>query len=104
MRSKGAGPKKQRLLARPIIKILLVTIIGLGLVLSISDMRKIVTVAQKIEAFPLFFAFVATIFSYLFVGLVDICNRSGFARIYAQPRFFRSLLYFFLDSLYRYSQ
>ena len=69
MRSKGAGPKKQRLLARPIIKILLVTIIGLGLVLSISDVRKIVTVAQKIEAFPLFFAFVATIFSYLFVGL-----------------------------------
>lgn len=69
MGSKGASQKRQGLLARPIIKILLVTIIGVGLILSISDIRKIATVAQKVEPFFLFLAFVATTFSYLFIGL-----------------------------------
>jgi uncharacterized protein (TIRG00374 family) len=46
-----------------------VIIIGVGLILSLSDIRKIVAVAQKIEPFSLFLAFVTTIFSYLFLGL-----------------------------------
>lgn len=69
MRPMAASQKRQRLLASPTVKVLLVIIICVGLVLSISDIRKIVRVAQKIEPFFLFLALLATVSSYLFIGL-----------------------------------
>jgi len=44
-------------------------IICAGILLSIADIRKIVSVAQKIEPIYLVLAFIATIWSYLFIGL-----------------------------------
>ncbi len=59
----------QTLLAKPITKIILAIIIGVGLIFSISDIQKILTLAQKIEPAFMFLAFVAAILSYLFIGL-----------------------------------
>ncbi len=69
MKSKGANKKRQRIAARPIIKILLVIVLGVGLVLSISDIGKIARLVRKLEPSLLSLAFVATISSYLFIGL-----------------------------------
>jgi hypothetical protein len=69
MRPIEVGQKGQRLLARPIMKILLVILIGVGLIVSIADIRKIAGVAQRIEPLFLLLAFFSTILSYLSIGL-----------------------------------
>jgi len=69
MEPRDSGHKKHGLLAKPIVKILLAVIIGSGLILSVSDLRKIAEVAEKIQPCPLLLAFIATFFSYLFIGL-----------------------------------
>ncbi len=68
-RSIGAVPRGKSLLARPMVKILLAIIIGVGLILTISDIQKIVRLARKIDPAFLSLAFVTTILSYLFIGL-----------------------------------
>ncbi|NIQ37302.1 MAG: flippase-like domain-containing protein [Proteobacteria bacterium] len=69
MRPVGTLAKNPRPLSRPIIKILVALIIGFGLVFTISDIHKIARVTQKIQPFFLFSALVATVLSYLFIGL-----------------------------------
>ena len=69
MESKAVGAGKRRLLTRPLVKILLATIIGAGLFLSIVDIRKILNVAQSLEPLYLVLGLVTTILSYLFIGL-----------------------------------
>jgi uncharacterized protein (TIRG00374 family) len=61
--------QKRGFFAKPLIKILLVIIIGIGLILSLSDARKLLDVAQRIQPFYLVLALIATILSYLFLGL-----------------------------------
>jgi uncharacterized protein (TIRG00374 family) len=65
----GAKEEKQRLLTRPLVKILIAILIGVGLLIGIFDIRKILTAVQKIEPLFLFLAFFSTVFSYLFIGL-----------------------------------
>jgi len=67
--SKAVGSGRQRLLAKPLVKILLAIIICAGLILSIVDIRKILNVAQRVEPLYLGLSFVTTILSYLFIGL-----------------------------------
>jgi uncharacterized protein (TIRG00374 family) len=69
MRSAETLAKNPRPFSRPIIKILVALIIGIGLVFTISDIHKIARVTQKIQPFFLFSALVATVLSYLFIGL-----------------------------------
>ena len=69
MESKAVGAGKRRLLTRPLVKILLATIICAGLFLSIVDIRKILDVTQNLEPLYLVLSLVTTILSYLFIGL-----------------------------------
>ncbi len=69
MQSTEATPRKQRLLGKPMTKTMLAVVAGFGLILSISDVQKILRLAQKIEIPFLVLAFIAAILSYLFIGL-----------------------------------
>lgn len=70
-RTESVEPSQQKrgFFAKPLIKILLVIIIGVGLILSLSDARKLLDVAQRLQPFYLVLALITTILSYLFLGL-----------------------------------
>jgi len=67
--STETGSRKQTWFRRPIIKILLAVVICAGVLLSLTDIRKILSVAQMVEPLFLALAFLATILSYTFIGL-----------------------------------
>jgi len=72
-----------------IVRISITIVIGVGLIISILDLRKILNVAQKIELLPLSLSFVSAVLSYLFLGLalnrlLDLVNeRLSFKEMFA---------------------
>ncbi len=55
--------------SRPIVRVVLTIVIGIGLVIGIINVCKIADVAQKIHPIPLAFSFATSVLTFLFLGL-----------------------------------
>lgn len=64
-------PNRQKpgFFSRSGVRIVLTIIIGIGLIISILDIRKILSLVEKINFVPLFLSFATAALSYLFLGL-----------------------------------